>query len=197
MYTLFLLAELAHLLSFVAPGYPPNAVNGTTIIAEARYVPGGQTEVKLLNGDGAFADAALSALQKWRFDARESGSATVVVHFRDPNLYSTGPATRTIDPAPRSITVPYPRVVVDPPYPPNFLSEGSVLIRADISPGGSVTRAEAIQGIAGLTEASLSSVRQWRFQPARDSSGRAAISSVYVVFVFRIPVNSPMRPPEH
>jgi TonB family protein len=195
MGTLFLLVELARLLSFVAPGYPPNAINGTTIVAEIRYGPGGRTEVKLLSGDGAFADSALAALQQWKFDSKEKSSTAVVVHFRDPNFYSTGPATRTMDPTPRSVAVPYPRTVVDPPYPPHSVSEGSVLVRADISPSGSVARAEAIQGVTGLTEASLSSVRQWRFQPARDASGRPAASTIYVVIVFRLPVNAPMRPP--
>ena len=151
--------------------------------------------MRLLSGEGAFGDSALTALRQWKFDAKDKGSTTVVVHFRDPNFYSTGPATRTIDPIPRGVTDAYPSVVVDPAYPPNSLSEGSVLIRADISPGGAVARAEAIQGVAGLTEPSLSSVRQWRFQPARDLSGRSTLSSIYVVLVFRMPVNAPARPP--
>jgi hypothetical protein len=195
MYILLFLAEIARLLSFVAPGYPPTAVSGITVVAEVRYGPGIGTQARILSGDGAFAESAHTALQQWRFEAKQKGSTTVVIHFRDPNFFSTGSAKRALDPPPGVVVGAYPRTIVDPPYPANSIAEGSILLRADVSPSGSVTGVEPIQGIGGLTETSVSSVRQWRFQPFVNSSGRPAPSSVYVVIVFRLPVNAAARLP--
>jgi hypothetical protein len=195
MWIPLLFAQIASLTSFSSPGYPPNAVAGATIVVEVRYAPGAGTEVRLLGGEGAFAQSAIEALQKWKFAAKEKGSVTVVVHFRDPNLYSTGSATRTVDPSPRGVSLAYPQSVVDPRYPPDSLADGSVILQADISPEGAVSGIESIQAIGGLKDASIDAVRSWRFQPSRDASGRAVPAKAYVVIVFRTPVNAPSRRP--
>jgi hypothetical protein len=195
MVILFFLAEIARLMSLASPGYPPNAVNGTTVVAELHYGPGIATKAEILSGEGVFAESALDALRQWRFAAKEKGTTTVVVHFRDPNFFSTGSAKRTMDPPKGVGAGAIPRTIVDPPYPANSVAEGSVVLRAEVSPGGMVTRVETIQEIGGLTEASVGSVRQWRFQPPLDSAGRPAASTVYVVIVFRLPVNAPGRRP--
>ena len=181
---------------FIAePGYPPNAVSGGTVVAELVLSPGGLSTVRILSGGGAFAESAESALKAWRFLPKEKTSVVVVVHFRDPNFYSTGPATRTIPPAPPNLSLAYPRTVVDPVYPANSLGQGSVVIRADIAPTGALMNTEVIQSGGGLTQASVDAVRNWSFFPAKDAKGRPIESSVFAVLVFRVPVTARAQPP--
>jgi len=196
--TFFLFAAAVLRPTFIAdPGYPPSAVSGGTVVAELLLSPGDATRVRTLSGEGgAFAESAESALSAWRFAPEQKTSVIAVVHFRDPNFYSTGPATRTITPPPSGLSLAYPRVVLDPVYPVNSLGEGSVVIRADVAPSGAVANTEVIKGTGVFTQASIDAVRQWSFFPAKDAKGRSIESSVFAVLVFRIPVTAPTRPPQ-
>lgn len=65
--------------------------------------------------------------------------------------------------------------------PPSYTPEGKaeriqgvVIVQAEIDESGRVADVEVLKGLpAGLTEAALEAIRQWRFEPARDASGEA------------------------
>jgi len=65
--------------------------------------------------------------------------------------------------------------------PPSYTPEGKaeriqgvVIVQAEIDENGRVADVETLKGLpAGLTEAALEAIRQWRFEPARDASGEA------------------------
>jgi outer membrane biosynthesis protein TonB len=178
------------------PGYPPNAISGGTVVAELLLSSGSVARVKILNGEaGAFGESAESALRAWRFAREQKMPVMVVVHFRDPNFYSTGPATRTVAPPPAGLVLAYPKTVVDPAYPANSMGEGCVVLRLDIAATGAVAGTDVIKEAGGLTQASIDAVRKWIFLPAKDSKGRPTESSVFAVLVFRMPV-IPTRPPK-
>ena len=189
----FFAAAALRPLFIAEPGYPPNAVSGGTVVAELLLSPGGVTNVRIMSGGGAFAESAASALRAWRFLAKQKASVVVVVHFRDPNFFSTGPATRTITSTPPDVSLAYPKTVVDPVYPANSLGQGSVVLRADIAPTGTLVNTEVIKGAGSLTQASIDAVRNWTFFPAKDAKGRPIESSVFVVLVFRMPITAPAR----
>jgi len=183
-------------VTVVEPGYPPNAITGGTVVAELSLSSGKVARVKILSGEaGAFGESAESALSAWRFAPNQKTPVIVVVHFRDPNLYSTGPATRAVTPPPAGLALAYPRTVVDPAYPANSMGEGSVVLQLDISAGGVVAGTEVIKEAGNLTQASTAAARKWSFLPAKDARGRPTESSVLAVLVFRMPV-IPARQPK-
>jgi TonB family protein len=186
---------LMQLLSVSEPGYPPNAVNGETVVARLQFSPGAPTSVRILTGGGAFADSARSALEDWKFAPDQKGTVIAVVQFRNPNYYSTGPTTRNLEPFRSDALSAYPKSVVDATYPANSLGQGAVIIRLNVDSAGTVSDTEVIRPAGDLTDASLAAVRQWRFYPAKDSNGRSEAANVYAVLVFRMPVNAPLRPP--
>ena len=194
---LFFAAAALRPVFIAEPGYPPNAINGGTVVAELILSSGNVARVKILNGEaGAFGESAESALSAWRFAPEQKMPVIVVVHFRDPNFYSTGPATRTVTPPPAGLVLAYPKTVVDPAYPANSLGEGSVILRVDIAASGAIADTEVIKEAGILTRAGVDAVRKWSFLPAKDARGRPAESSIFAVLVFRMPVIAPTRPPK-
>ena len=194
----FLLFAAAALrpVSVVEPGFPPNAISGGTVVAELFLSSGKVARVKILNGEaGAFGESAEAALSAWRFAPDQKTPVIVVVQFRDPNFYSTGPATRTVAPAPAGLALAYPKTVVDPAYPANSMGEGSVILQLDVAASGAVAGTEVIKEGGNLTQAGIDAARKWSFLPAKDARGRPTQSSVFVVLVFRMPV-IPARPPK-
>lgn len=172
----------------VGPAYPPDALAGGNVVAVLRVSAGSVGGVDILQGDEPFTNPVRSALSRWRFKGSDNGRFLVVVNFRTPAVYSTGSPVRDIASAQQTPGLAYPRNVVEPPYPPNSMAEGSVVLHLDISETGFVAKVKVVQGLGNLTGACAATVRKWQFNPARDKSGNAAPSEAYAVFVVRRPV---------
>ena len=174
--------------SITDPAYPPDAFTGGTVVAQLQFSPG-PVKVKLLSGEEPFASSVETALSKWRFQRDpEPASVVVIVNFRQPTLMSAGDSSVTVPGSPINPSLPYPKVVAEPPYPPNSLSEGSVVLELTVSAEGAVSRVEVTRGVGGLTQAGIDAVKRWRFLPAKDSAGRNVPSQAYAVLVFRRPL---------
>ena len=174
-------------ISTVDPAFPPHAVGGGTVIAALDVSGGSVNRVTLLEGQEPFASCARSALASWKFaQATEPARVTVVVFFRHPNGTSIGPSVRRVPPPRRgSADGPYPLSVAEPAYPPQGVGQGSVVLGLDLTAAGGIDKIEAVRQLGVCTDAGIQAVRQWRFTPARDASGKAVPSKAYVVFVFR------------
>jgi TonB family protein len=171
--------------------YPPNAVTGGTVVAE---VSGQGGEIRVLSGEEPFSSAVRSSAASWRFPG-DSRKHLVIVRFRQPELVRAGSRRETVPVSTGgSGAMPYPQSVTEPAYPPDALGEGSVALKVKLTASGAVDRIETLQSLGKLTETGIDAVREWSFQPARDSRGRAVPSEAYVVLVYRAPVLSPSRP---
>ncbi len=77
---------------------------------------------------------------------------------------------------------------------PNFSDEarkaklqGAVLLRLVVTPGGRAASISLVKGLGlGLDEKAVEAVRNWRFKPARDPSGRFVPMWVTVEVMFRL-----------
>jgi len=179
---------LAEAITVVGPAYPPNAVSGGTVTALLHVSAGEIRGMDILQGDAPFVAPTRSALGAWRFRSSDSGDYLVVVNFRSPTLYATGPAGRKISARPDSAEVPGIKSIVEPVYPANSLGEGSAVFRLGILASGAVSNAVVVQGLGDLTSACLAAVRQWQFVPAATAGKNPGSSEVYAVCVLRRPV---------
>ncbi len=173
----------------VDPVFPPNAVGGGTVVANLEVSNGSVTRVDVLSGAEPFAGSARASLAAWQFPpSPESARVTVIVDFAQPGMYSVGPAKRRVAAPPRGTSGPYPKTVMDPSYPPNGAGQGSVVLSVDLDAGGGIGKVGVVKDLGAFTPAGLQAVQQWRFSPARDSSGNKRPSRIYAVLVFRAPI---------
>lgn len=173
----------------VDPAFPPNAVGGGTVVATLDISNGSVTRVNVITGAEPFAGSARTALAAWQFPpSPDSEHVTVVVDFAQPGMYAVGSTKRRITAPLEEASGPYPRVVLDPRYPPNGAGQGSVVLAVELDAGGVIGKVGVVKDLGAFTQAGLQAVQQWRFLPARDSSGNKRPSRVYAVLVFRAPI---------
>ena len=178
-------------LSVADPQFPPNAVSGGTVVAELHFVSGNVSSVKILSGEEPFVGSCRTALAKWHVDSERDRDELVIVHFRQPYLYSLGDAKEEVHPAISKGSLPYPSRIIPPSYPANALGQGSVVLRTDISDEGQVSDVKVVEPMGVLTDTSIDAVRRWQFMSAEDERGMRISSHVYAVFVYRFPILSP------
>jgi TonB family protein len=178
-------------VSVVDPVYPPYAIGGGTVVAQVTVAGGAVKKIGFLSGTEPFVSSCKDALARWSLLSDSNGRELIVVHFRSPQVYSTGGVEQRIGYSKQAESLPYPRRVVEPAYPPMGSGQGSVTLRADISADGRVAGLRVVKSLGAFTEMSMDAVRRWEFVPARDSRDKATASHTYVVLVFRSPV---MRP---
>ena len=131
----------------VGPRYPPNAVSGGTVVAELVSVAGGVSDIKILSGEEPFVSSSREALQSWKLHPEKDGGDLVVVHFRQPNLYYIGDAEEEIRCAGADPSMPCPKYVVGPAYPPQAVGQGSVILKVEVAADGSVLDVRTIQAM--------------------------------------------------
>ncbi len=180
-------------LSVTEPLFPPNAVGGATAVFAIQIGSGEVRDVSELYGQEPFSSSGREALSGWRFSAETSGTAVVVVCYRRPELFATGTTEQELSPSQPVRGLPFPKLVVEPIYPPDTTAQGSVVLRLEIAKDGSVRQVQAVRQLGILTQAGVEAVRRWRFTPARDKKGNAADSEAYAVLVFRTPLLVPAR----
>jgi len=173
----------------VEPAYPAQAFQGGTVVAQLQVSDGRVTRVRALSGDEPFVAPTLNALRQWRFpEDRGEAAALVVVNFRSPNLYAVGSPIQELEIRRESDSLPLPKAVVEPAYPPHSMGQGGVTLQCKVGASGKITEIKVLKGLGDLTKPCSDAVREWRLDPARDAEGNPAASEIYGVCVFRQPV---------
>lgn len=199
------------------PAYTPARYStGRTPALPALVVGGGEAFVELTVGrTGAvekvtplrstppFTQALVETVKSWRFTAATEmtiGTAgtpegpmtavskvLVAAVFRAPTLLTPTHGEHPANVAPASADVAFPLSSREPPYPPQALRGGVVLIEATVDVLGRVAEARVIGAAPPFDQAALAAARQWRFRPAH-VKGRATQTYVYLIFGFPEPV---------
>jgi TonB family protein len=107
--------------------------------------------------------------------------------FRAPALTTSAPVNQPANAAAASAEVAIPSSTSEPPYPPQALAGGLVVLEATVDTSGKVAAARVISSAPPFDEPALEAARKWRFKPAR-INGRATTTWVYLVFGFPAPV---------
>jgi TonB family protein len=188
------------------PPMPSQTVGGGEVRLEVDLDGTGRvTSMKPLRTTPPFADLIAGAVRTWQFEpaeeavrdparpnappARAAAPSKVLVTglFRPPTLN-----TPTLGEAPRDVAaaseeIPVPLSTSSPPYPPNALNGGVVLLEAMINASGSLGRITVLQSSPPFDAAARTALESWRFRPAR-RRGEAVASYIYVMFGFAAPI---------
>lgn len=175
------------------PAYPVAAYQGGTVVAVLELAKGSVKNVRILSGDKPFAEPAAAALRQWRFPADRTNPALAVVNFRGPNLYSMGSSEHAVDARAVPDSLPRPRSVTEPRYPPKSLGQGSAILQLSLTRKGTVAEARVLKGASDLAQACTEAVRTWKFDPPRKMHADAPAPEAFAVCVFRQPVLSAPR----
>jgi TonB family protein len=136
-----------------------------------------------------FGDLMREAVRGWRFEpAREQGR-TVARHvlvlgfFRPPELAIIAPPRPRYKDTTAPPELPWPTAVTVPPYPPNALGSGKVVLEVDVSEEGKVTSARVLNPGSPFDGAATGAARAWTFRPA-SVGGRATAARAFFIFSF-------------
>jgi TonB family protein len=209
--TLLLAAQVARqpytpprLASGSPPGIAQPALGGGQALVELSIDPrGAVTKVTPLRTTPPFSAMLLDAVSAWRFtpalddpldiNGRPQGSRAVASKvlvaalYRPPTLITPTQGQAPVNVAAASPDVPYPSSIIEPPYPPQSMFPGVVMIEARLNASGAVTVARVLSSAPGFDDAALQAARHWRFSPPRVDS-RYAEAYVYLIFGFPQPI---------
>ncbi len=195
-YSLVVLAaafQPAALLGFQIDGIPYGVrAAGVVMIDVGVDAQGMAGDSKILQDVAPFTGLIQNRLPGWKFQpASQDGTAVpsrvlVIGVFRPAMLnFPAPPKPRLPAPDPQS-AVPIPTGISVPPYPPNAMNDAGVMVEVQLDDQGAVQDARVLDGIAPFSDISMTTARQWTFQPAR-RNGRGVPARVYMFFSFRQP----------
>jgi TonB family protein len=151
---------------------------------------GAVTSTDLVQDVAPYGSMLASALPSWRFEpARSDGRAVksrvlVLGLFRPPATAFAVPAVPRYKTAAAPLDIPWPTSVAVPPYPPNALGSGKVVMEADVSETGTVTAVRILTPASAFDGAASDAGREWKFRPARkgprDVAARAFLVMSFV-----------------
>ena len=150
---------------------------------------GGVTRTDVVQDVAPYGAMLADAVRSWRFEpAREGGRAVasrmlVLGFFRPPSLTFAAPETPRYKSTAAPEELPWPTSVTVPPYPPNALGSGKVLLEAEVSEAGAVTSTRRLSPAGAFDDAAVQTVNAWRFRPARHL-GREVPSRVVLILSF-------------
>jgi TonB family protein len=179
-----------HVLRAIAPATPLNVQSGG-VAAFALTVDerGSVAGVDTIQDVVPYGDALREALHEWSFEpARDQGRAArsrvlVVAFLRPPELAVIAPERPRYLEAAAPADLPWPTSVTVPPYPPNALGSGKVILEADVTEEGKVTGPRVLNPGSPFDGAATGAAQEWTFRPAtRD--GRPAAARVCFLFSF-------------
>jgi TonB family protein len=136
-----------------------------------------------------YGDQLRESLWSWHFEpALEEGRPVasrvlVLGFFRPPMLNFPAPENPRYKTTQAPADLPWPTSVAVPPYPPNALGNGQVILEVDVSEGGEVTATRVVSSPTPFDAAATEAARQWRFRPAT-RQGRDMAARVFMVFSF-------------
>jgi TonB family protein len=129
------------------------------------------------------------AVRAWLFDPAMAGGQAVPARvlvlgfFRPPALDFAAPDAPRYKTTSAPEELPWPTSVVVPPYPPNALGSGMVVLEADVSDRGAVTRTRILSAAGAFDGAAADTVAKWAFRPAR-YKGREVPSRAFLLVSF-------------
>ena len=184
------------------PVIPIDAVAGGEVLIELDVNDrGAVTRATPLRTTPPFTDVVMRAVRGWQFTpARElvesrgrssrvavSSSVLVVAVYRAPVLVGPTLGEPPKDVAPPSAAVAVPAMMPSPPFPPNAVADGTVLLEVHVDAGGGIADVNVLRAVPPFGDVAVKTVREWVFRPAEVKGGRAP-AVVYVMFAFRAPV---------
>jgi TonB family protein len=128
-------------------------------------------------------------VRKWRFEpAHKDGRAVpsrvlVLGFFRPPELSFAAPESPKYKSTVAPDEIAWPTSVAVPPYPPNALGSGKVVMQADVSDSGAVTGFRVLSAPTAFDGAATQALQQWRFRAAQRGN-RDVASRAFLVFSF-------------
>lgn len=130
-----------------------------------------------------------AALPAWSFEpARQAGRAVasrvlVIGFFRPPVLQFPAPENPRYKQTQAPPEIPWPTEVGVPPFPPNVIGDGRVLIEADVTAEGTVAATRIVWPGTPFDSAAEDAAKRWRFRAA--SQGGAPVPArVFLLFSF-------------
>jgi TonB family protein len=169
---------------------PWNAISGGVAACEvALNEKGAVVGVEVVQDVAPFGTLLRDAVRSWQFEAavadgvRTGAHVLVLGFFRPSGMTLTTPESPRYKTTSAPADIPWPTLVAVPPYPPNLVGSGKVLIEADISGEGAVASARVVAPGSAFDSAALDTARQWKFRPAT-KGGRGVPSRAFLVFSF-------------
>ena len=184
------------------PAIPIDAVAAGEVLVELDVsATGAVTRARPLRTTPPFTDLVLRAVRGWQFvpaselvqgRGRSSrvdvpSSVLVVAVYRAPVLVGPTLGEPPRDVAPPSSAVASPAMMPAPPFPPNAVFGGTVLLEVHVDADGGIEHVNVLRASPPFDAVAVKTVRDWVFRPARPNGMRAP-AVVYVVFGFRAPV---------
>ncbi len=186
------------------PGLPVLAVGGGQAFVELTVGPDGAVKkVTALRSTPPFTLGLANAVTAWRFspamedalgaDGRPQGPKPVASRilvaslFRAPTLLTPTLGEKTVNVGSASPEVAYPSATNEPPYPPQAMAGGVVLVEVTVDGAGAVKDARVIGSAPPFDQAAIDAARKWRFRPAR-VNGHATATYAYLIFGFPQPL---------
>ena len=192
----------ARLLTGPLPAAPsPNVVGRIEETLEVVVgATGRASQITPLRASPIAADPLVPAVANWQFQATiDQGRAVPsrvlgAAIFRPPQLDNSPTlGDPPVNLAAPSDEIPLPLVTETPPYPTLAIGDGVVLVEVMVGLDGRVRQPLIITGTSGFDRAALDAASRWTFRPAR-WNGNAVEVYAYLVFGFRQPVGTPLRP---
>lgn len=186
------------LISGSAPLPPPQTIGWLEAVFQVHVTEAGHVDkVERLHGSDPLAALLTGQVTQWRFNpARDEGepvSASVLVAaiYRPATLFDH--AERGVPPPTvfdRRSPVPRPVWMPSPPYPPQAVGDGAVVVEILVTAEEHVASARVVRSAGAAFDASaVAAARRWQFSPAPSSPHRP--THVYVIFGFRQPIATP------
>ena len=186
------------------PTLPALAVGGGEAIIEVTVGLGGTAQaIRPLRSTPPFTQSLIDAVTGWRFtpavedklgpDGKPEGpkpvAAKVIVAsmFRPPTLLTPTLGEQPANVGAASADVAYPIFMQQPPYPPQALFAGVVMIEVLVDANGRLSEPRVAVSSPAFDRAALDAARVWQFRPA-SVNGRAAATYAYLVFGFPQPI---------
>jgi TonB family protein len=173
----------------VRPAYPDEAraanVTGIVImeaVIDENGVPGG---IRVLRGHPMLDQAAIDAVQQWRYTPTLLNGAPVPVIMTVTINFSL---QSSLEPQPLriggNVKPPEKLVHVDPVYPAIAQAAGVsavVILETTIDPTGTPTEIRVLRGHPMLDQAAIDAVQQWRFQPVLLNGNPVSVIGTFTV----------------
>ena len=165
---------LPRLLSFEIPAQRHTVQSGGIVAYDLKLdEKGAVTSAEIVQDVAPYGAVLGATVRSWRFEpAREGGRAVpsrvlLLGFFRPPALTFAAPANPRYKTTVAPDEIPWPTSVAVPPYPPNALGGGMVVMEADVSDGGAVTGTRVLSTAGAFDGAATEAVKKWVFRPAR------------------------------
>jgi hypothetical protein len=169
---------------------PWNVHSGGIAACQVSLDENGQVRgVEVVQDVAPYGAQLADAVRSWRFEAARQGDmrvpsrVLVLGFFRPPTLNIPAPETpkyRTTDAPPE---LPWPTYVTAPPYPPNAVGSGAVILESDVADDGTVAATRVLNPGGAFDSAARDAAAQWTYRPA-SRDGRDVASRVFLLFTF-------------